>query len=107
MEEKKDDTDVYEIVEEYKHKSQPAESDDVDLHKPQEVFWVTLWNAMNPAMCLAPATACTQVLMDDEIVEYNRIMPPILRDMKHPGKARTTALQKLYRFTDRERQKNR
>ena len=70
-------------------------------------LWKKLWDSMNPAVCLSPTMACTHVFMDDDIVEYNRIVPPILRDMKHPGKQRTAALQRLYRFTDRDRHKNR
>ena len=70
--------------------------------------WKKLWDSMNPAVCLTPVTACTNVFMDDdEIVDYNSIVPPWLRDMKHPGKPRTAALQRLYRFTDRDRHKNR
>ena len=70
-------------------------------------LWRRLWDSMNPAVCLSPAVACTHVFMDDDVVEYNRIVPPLLRDLKQPGKPRTAALQRLYRFTDRERHKNR
>jgi hypothetical protein len=81
------------------------ESDDVEC-KP-EGMWKKLWDSMNPSACLTPATACTNVLLDDETVDYHSIVPPMLRDMHHPGKPRTAALQQLYRFTDRERQSNR
>lgn len=70
-------------------------------------LWKRLWDSMNPSVCLSPAMACTHVFLDDDVVDYNSIVPPLLRDLKHPGKPRTAALQRLYRFTDRERHKNR
>ena len=102
-EEKKDDTD------DPLHTGQDnllmLESEDIEAK--QDGVWKKLWDSMNPSACLAPATACTNVLLDDETVEYNTIVPPMLRDIDHPGKQRTLGLQRLYRFTDRERQKNR
>ena len=70
-------------------------------------LWKRLLDSMNPAACLSPTMACTHVFLDDDVVEYNRIVPPLLRDLKHPGKPRTAALQRLYRFTDRQRHNNR
>lgn len=81
------------------------ESDDVE--SKQEGMWKKLWDSMNPSVCLTPAAACTNVLLEDETVDYNGIVPPMLRDIQNPGKQRTAALQQLYRFTDRERQGNR
>jgi hypothetical protein len=106
-EEKKDDDEA--VLE------ASAADDDAMVHLSVEsdvieppVFWKTLLQAMNPALCLQPATACTHVLLDDEdAVDYLNIVPPILKDMKHTGKLRTTALQKLSRLTDRASYKNR
>lgn len=79
-----------------------------DIADPQEPGLLKkLWLSMNPSICLSPTSACGAVFMDDDIVEYNKTVPPLLRDMKHAGKPRTAALQSLYRFTDRERHKNR
>lgn len=87
--------------------SKAVESDDVEP-KAAVTVWTTLWNSLNPATCLSPAVACTNVLLeDDEMVDYAKTVPPMLRDIKHAGKARTSALQKLYRFTDRDHSKNR
>ena len=106
-EEKKDDEDGFpmELVKEEDNQDllESIESDSFEA----PALWKRLWDSMNPAVCLSPAMACTHVFLDDDVVEYNRIVPPLLRDLKHPGKPRTAALQRLYRFTDRERHKNR
>jgi hypothetical protein len=81
------------------------ESEDVEPNT--DGIWKKLWDSMNPSVCLGPATACTNVLTDDETIDYNSVVPPMLRDMQHTGKQRTAALEKLYRFTDRERYQNR
>ena len=110
-EKKDDDTDVDPMSDSKEDQNilEAVESADVEPEQQSAggAILKKLWESMNPAMCLAPATACTHVLLDEEIVEYNNVVPPMLRDMKHAGKSRTTALQKLYRFTDKEHQKNR
>jgi hypothetical protein len=110
-EEKKDDEDDDDddkaVLEEKEEEDAIVQmSVESDVIEPP-VFWKTLLQAMNPVVCLQPATACTNVLLDDETVEYAQIVPPMLKDMKHTGKLRTAALQKLYRFTDRKSYKNR
>lgn len=105
VEEKKEEGMVVEQVDDC------IESADVEPEQQltgAEAIMRRLWESMNPSSCLSPTTACTQILLeDDDIIEYHNVVPPMLRDMKHPGKSRTTALQKLYRFTDKQHQKNR
>ena len=114
LEEKKDDGVVDPTMcdpKEYRNNIlESVESVDVEPEQQSAggVIWKRIMESMNPAVCLAPASACTHVLLDDdEIIDYNNLVPPMLRDIKHPGKSRTSALQKLYRFTGKEHQKNR
>ena len=63
---------------------------------------------LNPATCLAPSVVCANIIVDDDdVVDYDVEVKPLLRDLRREGKLRTTALQKLYRMTDKESQKNR
>jgi hypothetical protein len=101
-----------------------AESQDVDdtMNQQQNAFsgmslFQQLLHSMNPVQCLSPSIGrCSNPLGfdddDDANNEKNRInfekeVPPLLKDLEHEGKLRTTALQKLYRMTDKDNQKNR
>ena len=96
-----------------------VESQDVDDAPPLS-FFQTLLHSMNPAHCLAPSgaaggvvSACTNPLLDEDdddahpAVNFDVVIPPLLKDLQHEGKARTNALQTLYRMTDKENHKNR
>lgn len=111
LEEKKDDSMVDPMGDPKEDQNILESVESADVEPEQQSagggIWKKILDSMNPAVCLAPATACSHVLLDDEVIEYNDVVPPMLRDIQHPGKSRTTALQKLYRFTDKEHQKNR
>ena len=115
-EEKKEEDTGVTVDDDYDDKTQAqlctlfahaVESDDVEPNSSHNALWKKVWDSMNPAVCLSPVTACHGVFMDDEVVDYNRLVPPMLRELKHAGKMRSSALQRLYRFTDRDRHKNR
>jgi hypothetical protein len=107
-----------------------AESEDVDDVKQQQPnnnnnnnnnsgmsnIFQQLLQSMNPAQCLSPTIVlrCSNPLADDDDNDKSRPasyfakeVPPLLKDLEHEGKLRTTALQKLYRMTDKDNQKNR
>ena len=72
--------------------------------------------SMNPAVCLSPTNGrgpCSNPLgvhdEDDEAFEmdYKAMIGPLLKDLKASNKARTIALQKLFKLTDKESQRHR
>jgi hypothetical protein len=107
-----------------------AESQDVDDIKPcptsttsgsgMSSIFQQLLHSMNPVQCLSPTVIarCSNPLADDDddngptskvrpAAYFAKEVPPLLKDLEHEGKLRTTALQKLYRMTDKDNQKNR
>lgn len=84
------------------------EVDSEDVPQFPNGLWQQLWSRMNPAVCLAPDTACTgTVLGDATAIDLDREVPKLLRDLKQPGNERTEALQRLYKLSDRQRKNNR
>jgi hypothetical protein len=84
------------------------EVDSEDVPQFPNGLWQQLWSRMNPAVCLAPDTACTgTVLGDATAIDLDREVPKLLRDLKQPGNERTEALQRLYKLSDRQRKHNR
>lgn len=84
------------------------EAEDLSAEKEERVgIFRQLLHRMSPAQCLAPSggASCHNPLFDEKDVED--IVSTLLLDVKHPGKLRSSALLKLYRLTDRERQENR
>ena len=110
---------------------QSAESQDVDDHvkdqhtSPKPSILQQLLHSMNPAQCLSPGVntvigRCQNPLSvhdddDEQLDEATRLqnlqreVPQLLKDLEQQdgSKARTAALQKLYRLTDKDNQKNR
>lgn len=81
-----------------------------------EPFLQQLLANMSPAKCLQPATdvvaGCTTTAykscMGSEREELEWQLPGLLKEVRGGNsKARTVALQKLYRLTDREHRQNR
>lgn len=65
---------------------------------------------MNPSVCLSgEGCSCNLPTVDDddEIVDYDITIMPIIKDLKNEGKARTFALQRLFQLTDKESQHHR
>lgn len=84
------------------------EVDSEDVPQFPNGLWQQLWSRMNPAVCLAPDTACTGTVMGDATaIDLDREVPKLLRDLKQPGNERTEALQRLYKLSDRQRKHNR
>jgi hypothetical protein len=84
------------------------EVDSEDVPQFPNGLWQQLWSRMNPAVCLAPDTACTGTVMGDATaIDLDREVPKLLRDLKQPGNERTEALQRLYKLSDRQRKNNR
>jgi len=88
--------------------NQAVEAEDLAGESNRVSIFQQLLYRMNPAQCLAPGSqtgSCHNPFFDE--VDLEDIVIALLKDIRHEGKARTAALHKLYRFTDRERHYNR
>lgn len=85
--------------------------DSADLETKSPNILQQLFERMSPRHCLGSVhgagTACSTFILEDDAVDFDEVMPPLVRDVLKGGKRRTTALQKLYQMTDRERKQNR
>ena len=96
---------------------------------PKGLFQQIL-QSMNPSVCFSPGSAgarsargtasgggtsgggtmtnCTNPFVEEtDIVDYDSVVPPLLRDLKSQGKSRTMALQRLFKLTEKENQQHR
>ena len=79
-----------------------VDSADVENYDGNSSILKQLLSRMSPAQCLAPETACAGILpqADDEM-NFDKVLPTMVRDLQNGGKARSAALLRLYRATDR------
>jgi hypothetical protein len=85
------------------------DSADIDQGKPRSIL-LQLLDRMSPRNCLGPgagAAACHSLILEDDAIDFDDIMPGILADVRSESKKRIMGLQKLYQMTDRERKQNR
>ena len=106
------------LHEEPPYRMMQVDSEDIPPSPPMspEPFFQQLLKRMNPAECLTPTTtdalkACSGyaysscIASDREELEW--VLPELLRDIRGAHKARSAALHRLYRLTDREYAHNR
>lgn len=95
-----------------------VESEDVDispLGRTEPFSLKELLQNMSPSRCLQPAadivTGCSTTAytrcMGSERDDMELQIPALLKEIRGGNKARTAALQKLYRLTDRDHYQNR
>jgi hypothetical protein len=87
-----------------------VESSDIG-GKPPNIL-TQLLERMSPRHCLGSthggsSTSCHDFILQDDPVDFDGVMPTILRDVRKDRKLRVDALRKLYQMTDRERKQNR
>mmetsp|Transcript_8727 Transcript_8727/g.11567 ORF Transcript_8727/g.11567 Transcript_8727/m.11567 type:complete len:382 (-) Transcript_8727:252-1397(-) len=65
--------------------------------------------SMNPAVCISGGGGgCINPLVDDdEGIDYDYTIIPIIKNLRKEGKSRTIALQRLFKLTDKESQQHR
>lgn len=83
-----------------------VEAADIDQGKSRN-FLIQLLDRMSPRNCLAPMNVVACHILEEDAVDFDDVMPGILRNIRKGGKIKTKALQKLYQMTDRERKQNR
>jgi hypothetical protein len=85
------------------------DSADIDPEKPRSIL-LQLLDRMSPRNCLGPiggAASCHSIILEEDAIDFDDVMPGILEDVRSEGKKKTVALQRLYQMTDRERKQNR
>jgi hypothetical protein len=85
------------------------DSADIDQGKPRNIL-LQLLDRMSPRNCLGPiggAAACHSLILEDDAIDFDDIMPGMLEEVRSEGKKRMIGLQRLYQMTDRERKQNR
>jgi hypothetical protein len=85
------------------------DSADIDQGKPRNIL-LQLLDRMSPRNCLGPiggAATCHSLILEDDVIDFDDVMPGIVEDVRSEGKKKMVALHKLYQMTDRERKQNR
>lgn len=96
--------------------SKPTEDDGLNKVESSDVedssggFFQQFLTRMSPVHCLTPDTACGGINIiqdDDATVDFDKLLPGLVRDLQKGGRPRSNALLRLYRVTDRTLPENR
>jgi hypothetical protein len=74
---------------------------------PSDAYYEILSKALEHTTACTTCPSAFAVMDETDSEDVSQVVKPLLRDVGKDGKARAVALQKLYRMTDRERQRNR
>jgi hypothetical protein len=74
---------------------------------PSDAYYEILSKALEHTTACTTCPSAFAVMDETDSEDVSQVVKPLLKDIGKDGKTRAVALQKLYRMTDRERQRNR